>query len=297
MNFKCMGDPHLGRSFKTGVPLHRVGERERLIREQFERELMEVKTDLHVGLGDTFDKFVVAPEVVLFAADVYTRAVKANPGTRFIVLRGNHDVSRDLNKASSFELFKRLCPEVTVVDEAPLVIGNFGFVPFDAFKTAADQIRELPDGLDRVFTHFDYTDFGGDHVLPTALLAEKGILQVTNGHDHLRRTEKRHGVTVDIFGSLQPYTHAEDGEGRWYRTVSLDELAGLDATNLNIRVLLQEGEVMPAELDCLSLIAKRVSSEAVVVDTHEFDGIDIGAALSALLPESIRAEVMEVFHQ
>lgn len=300
-DFVCLGDPHLGRSFKTGTPLHRVGDREAMVWQQFRNDLLDVKAPLHINLGDIFDKFVVAPEIVIEAAIAYRAAAEAQPDVTFVVLQGNHDVSKDLTKQSSFEIFEMLVreiPNIIVVNNEPVVIGNYGFVPYLPFATAVDQIRQLPDGLDRVFTHFDFVDWGGDHVLPTALLAEKNILHVTNGHDHTPRVEKRHGVTVTMHGSMQPYTHAEDAEGRLYRTVTLDELAGMDCTNLNIRVLLAEGETLPADLDCLSLTAKRAAAgEAEAVDTTEFESIDLGVELAALLPESIRAEVMEVFGQ
>lgn len=298
--FACMGDPHLGRTFKTGVPLHRVGEREALIHTQFARELMHPAAPLHVNLGDLFDKFVVTPEVVIFAADTYLQAAKANRSTHYIVIRGNHDVSRDASRASSFELFARLvgsAPNITIVDERPLVVGNLGFVPFNVFGSALDGINALPDGLTRVFTHFDYVDWGGDHVLPTLRLSEKGIFNVTNGHDHLCRVEKRHGVTVDIFGSMQPYGHAEDGTGVWYRTVRLDQLDGLDSHWLNLRVLLSDGEVLPSDIDCLSLTAKKIKDhgESVEVDTEAFDSFDIEAEISAAVDPSILEELLGVF--
>ena len=297
-NFTCMGDQHLGRAFKSGVPLHRVGEREALIHAQFARELMHVTTELHINLGDMFDKFVVAPEVVLFAADTYARAAKANRNTHYIVMRGNHDVSRDLSRSSSFEIFTRLVASVsniTVVGDNPLVIGNLGFLSYNAFGTALEGVNSLPDNLTRIFTHFDYVDWGGDHVLPTQRLAAKQIFNVTNGHDHLRRSEKRHGVEVDIYGSLQPFSHAEDGTGAWYRTVTLDELQGLDTHLLNIRVLLADGDVLPTDLDCLSLTAKKIRGEDVVVDTTEFDSFDIEAEIGAAVDPSILEELLGVF--
>ena len=39
MTVNTIGDPHLGRSFKTGVPLHRLGDREAMVWKEFERQL------------------------------------------------------------------------------------------------------------------------------------------------------------------------------------------------------------------------------------------------------------------
>lgn len=301
MNFTTLGDPHLGRSFRTGVPLHRVGDREAMVWKQFDRELQTAPMGLHINMGDLFDKFVVAPEIVLKAAGHYRRAAEAKPETEFLIVMGNHDVSRDAEKASCFDIFRFLVAPLANIHvlTQPSMIGNYGFVPFNAFRSAEDLVAELPDGLERVFMHHDYLDYGGPHVIPTRLLASKGIFNVTNGHDHIARVEKRHGVTVTMTGSMQPYSHAEDPEGDWYRTVTLDQLQDLDATDLNIRVMLAEGESLPTDLDCLSLIAKRISvdeAEGDPVDTTEFETFDIASELEKLLPVSIREEVMGVFN-
>ena len=230
----------------------------------------------------------------------YARAAKANRNTHYIIMRGNHDVSRDLSRSSSFEIFTRLvlaAPNITVVGDSPLVIGDLGFLSYNAFGTALEGVDSLPDGLTRIFTHFDYVDWGGDHVLPTQRLAAKSIFNVTNGHDHLRRSEKRHGVNVDIFGSMQPYSHAEDSTGEWYRTVTLDELARLDTHRKNVRVLLAEAEVLPLDIDCLSLTAKKVRTEDenLSVDTDEFDSFDMEAEITAAVDPSIIEELLGVY--
>ena len=292
-NVVVLGDPHLGRRFKTGVPLHRIGEREEMVWTQFEAELAAHNGDVHVNMGDLFDKFVVAPEVVLRAADIYLRTAKNLKGRTFVILMGNHDVSRDSSKASSFDLFTQLVAgvkNIKVVRDKAIVLNGFGFVPYHPFKPTAELVAELPDDLKAVFGHWDIVDFGGDNVIPTKLLADKGVKLAISGHDHVARTETRHGVKVIVTGSMQPYTHAEDPEGKFYRTVYLEDLENIpDATNLNIRVLLREGETLPDTFDSLSLTAKRVTDEDddVQVDTSQFESLDLrgllGAALEGLL--------------
>jgi DNA repair exonuclease SbcCD nuclease subunit len=296
INFICMGDPHLGKRFKTGVPLHRIGDREQLVWDQFKAELMQATPGLHIMLGDLFDKFIVPPEVVLFAADTYLQAVAANPNTTYVVLKGNHDGSRD-QSTSSFDLFTRLVSGHVVVIDQPCVIKNYGFIPYDHFQTATDQVLQLPEGLARIFTHLDYADWGGDHVIPTELLATRGITKVTNGHDHLCRVESRHGVEVTMHGSLQPYSHDQDADGTWYRTLSLADLEGLDTSRLNLRVLLEDGDVLPVGVDCLSLTGKRVKAEdtSLEVDTTEFNGFDMEAEITAVVDPSILEELLGVF--
>ena len=288
-DFTLLGDVHLGKRFRVGVPLHRIGERETMVWTDFHRSLRTVTTPFHVCLGDLFDRFIVPPEIVLEAALAYRSAPR---GTEYFVLRGNHDVSRDTTRASSFDLFKELVPHVQVIDEI-LLRDSLAFVPFCPFTSAEDQIRQLPDGLDCVFMHHDFTDFGGDHVIPTRLLAEKGIKRVINGHDHIARTEKRHGVEVIMTGSMQPYSHAEDPEERLYLTRTLDQLG--DAKNKNVRLVLAEGEVAPDDLDCLSLAIQRVQS-LEELEPMNIASLDVNRALAEALDGlSIKDELLKVF--
>lgn len=301
MTFQTLGDSHLGKAFKTGVPLHRLGEREALIWAEFEVSLMSVTADFHIHMGDLFDKFVVPPEVTLVAADIYIRAAKTHPNTIYIVLMGNHDPSKDATKRSSFDIFEALTASVPniLVLRKPTLIADMGFLPYSVFGTAKDSLATLLEQgtPSMVFGHWDVVDWGGDNVIPTSELAAAGIELAFTGHDHLMRVEKRHGVKINVVGSMQPYTHAEDAEGSWYRTVTLEELGQIDPTNLNIRVLLQQDEVLPEGINCLSLTAKKVGSEVeeTTVDTEEFDSFDLTGELTKLLPDSIRDEVMEVF--
>ena len=87
-----LGDPHLGKRFVTGVPLHRVGDRERMVWEDFHHSIAACRTPMHVCMGDLFDKFIVAPEVLMGAFQAYLQAPSS---VDYIILRGNHDVSRD----------------------------------------------------------------------------------------------------------------------------------------------------------------------------------------------------------
>jgi len=299
VNYEVLGDPHLGRKFETGVPLHRKGEREHMQRQTFIDALMEATADVHVTMGDLFDKFIVPPEVVLFAAHTYMAAAERNPNTIYVVLRGNHDVSRNRDKASSWDIFCALVdqhPNVWAVDDVPASYENLLFIPYDPFNY--DHLEEhLADGIDTAFGHFDVVDFGGHNVAPTELLASHGIKTLINGHDHLARELVRDEVRIVVTGSMQPYTHAEDKTGDLYVTVSLDDLGTLDLRDKNVRVLLKAGETLPTDLDCLSLTAKRVASdETETVDTTEFDSLDIDDMLAISLDGlTVKDSVMSFF--
>ena len=302
MIFETLGDPHLGRKFEAGVPVHRRGERERMQLEKFRQSLFNATAEVHVCMGDLYDKFIVPPEVVLFAAATYLEAANKNPNTTYVVLRGNHDVSRNVDKASSWDIFCALVdqrPNIIAVDEAPVVHENLVFIPYDPF--GYDHLEEYLAGyvgIDTAFGHFDIVDFGGSNVAPTALLARYGIKTLINGHDHLARELERHTVRVVVTGSMEPFTHAEDPTGSLYITTTLEELPSLDVKDKNVRVLLQPGETLPEGLDCLSLVAKRVTveEERHTVDTSDFDAIDLKDMLARALDGlSIKTKLMEQF--
>lgn len=296
---KLLGDPHLGKVFRTGVPVHRQGERERLVWEDFTQQLDPSGALIHVCMGDLFDKTIVPPETILRAADNYLSAAHSFPSVLFVVLMGNHDVSRDTEKKSAFDVFTALVSgqtNIKVVRDEPLIETGFGFIPYSPFRGTEDLVRELPDGLEAVFGHWDVVDFGGDNVIPTELLAEKGITTAYTGHDHLARELTRHGVDIHVVGSMQPYSHAEDATGDWYVTLEMQDLPEYDLKDKCVRILLKEGEVLPTDLDCLAITAKRVNADAQEeVDTTDFDNFDLLTALKNCLPESVREEILEHF--
>lgn len=297
MKIELLGDPHLGRRFKTGVPLHRLGDREALVWQDFKASL-DTDADLHINMGDLFDKSVVPAAVVLQAAEIYQEAARAHPNTTFVILRGNHDVSRDSEYRSSFDLFTALVANegmIRVVGDTPLVEFGLGFVGYHPFRPTAELVAEMPDNLKAVYGHWDIVEFGGDNVIPTKLLAEKGIHLAYSGHDHLARELDRDGVHIVVTGSMQPYSHAEDPNHTWYRTTELP--IDFDTANLNVRVILKEGESLPLDLDCLSLTAKRAEAEDLVIDTSEFETFDIPTMLAGVLEGlSIKDELLERFH-
>lgn len=300
MKIEWLGDPHLGRKFETGVPLHRRGERERNQLAKFRASLMDATAEVHVTMGDLFDKYIVPPEVVLFAAATYMEAAARNPNTLYVVLRGNHDVSKNADKASSWDLFVALVDAhggIWAIDIEPAAYENLLFVPYDPFNY--DHLEEhLGPDIDTVFGHFDIVDFGGHNVAPTELFARHGVKTLINGHDHLARQLTRHGVEIVVTGSMEPFTHAEDPTGQLYVTVSLDQLAVGDFRDKNVRVVLKPGEALPDGVDCLSLTAKRVGSdEDRVVDTTEFDSLDLDQMLVAALEGlSIKDQLLGYFH-
>ena len=119
--------------------------------------------------------------------------------------------------------------------------------------------------------HYDVIDFqnGNPNLIPLEKL--KAITPVVyTGHDHNKR-EIFDGF-VHVTGSMQPYSHAEDAEGKLYVTCTLDSIPD-DISGKCLRLLLRPGEVPPPDLDCLQLTIKRVGDdeEPVPVQLDTFD--------------------------
>lgn len=291
-----LGDVHLGRRFIEGVPLDRRGDRELMVRDQFVKELRAHNGDYHVQVGDLFDSFDVPNELVLHVADIYRKAAHDLQGCTFIILRGNHDASRNSLKASSFQVFKELVrgvPNIRVID-TPTVIDRIGFMPWDPFMSAEQQAQQLvklaggPTGLgehfklDAVVCHCDVKHYGGDtfNVLPAETLRSLTGLVVT-GHDHTKRTINKNYMVVRVTGSMQPYSHGEDPDHTMYLTLSTEELRDIkvDLTNKYVRVMLRPGEDAPAAPNCLGfktqLLGAKEEESDITVEFESFDTVNL----------------------
>ena len=308
-NIKTLPDPHIGRVFRVGVPLHRLGERERSQLIDLKASLMEGPEEYHVCTGDIMDKFAVPNSILLAVYHSYAKAARARPDRQFYILRGNHDASRDNGKVSSFELLQLMLSSfenITVISEEPYAYGPMGWIPWHPFKTSEEMAEEFismfgDQWFEVIFGHWDVQSFGDktQNLIPTKILSKVTDLIVT-GHIHIPSEFDRDGVRIVVTGSMQPYSHAEDPEGVLYRTLTLTELEGIDPTDLNIRVLLSPGQDLPTDIDCLSLTSKRLveDEEGEQVDIEEFMNLDLGGLLAKRLAGNlVAAKVLTQFEE
>jgi len=298
LSIKLLGDPHIGKTFKNGVPLHRRGEREASQMETFRKSFMwNDEFDIHINLGDLFDKPYVPTELILQTAETYLWAAKHRRYTQFIVIAGNHERHKDLEKRSGFDVFKAIVasvPNIRVIEEPEVITFTtndsrkdlrIGFVPWHPVKTAEEMVRSLNRGIDTLCAHFDIHPLSDPHnMIPTKLMAELGITTYYGGHDHLPRIETRDGVTINVVGSMQPYSHSEDPDERLYVTRDLDTVRA-DPSRYHdkcLRIELGPGEKLDFDIDCLQLTLKKagVEEEDISVQMDEFN-------LDRLLEESL----------
>lgn len=284
-SFKLVGDPHIGRVFKTGVPLHRLGEREKMVQDQLALELLSNDDTPIIIMGDLFDKYSIPDSLVLWLSEVLNEATSWK---KIYNLRGNHCVSKDVNKKGSFDVLERLCPSVVFVNTSHLIslpqhAGSLILFGYDAFKSAKELAEEIPDNLNYLaaFGHWDLTAHGEDthNLIPAEVLARKGVTKAYTGHIHKPQQVTLHGVPVTAVGSLQPYAHGEELEGETlYQTLGKEEVEELLAENenhfedVNIRVLVNSGNTWTVAVpNCLSFQVK-----VLAVDADDLSDLEVG---------------------
>lgn len=294
-----IGDVHLGRSFKTGVPLDRQGEREEQIFIQFTSELATPDLDINICLGDIFDQFVVAPQYVLAVANAYRHAVTTRPDTTFVLVRGNHDASRDADKASSYDLLYELLRGVGNVvvakDHAEVIeqgIFRLGVLPWHPFINSKEMARQLGEGADYceydlVVGHWDRVTFEENPHNAIPLFELKPFTKlVVSGHDHRPFDEEINGIRIVFPGSMQPYSHGEDPNESMYVTMSLEDVKTAlmsDPTlfhDMAVRVLLKRGEQIDFDIDAWSVTTKPIADSGdefvdITMQVESFDMQDI----------------------
>ncbi len=292
MKIDLLGDPHLGRAFIHGVPLHRRGDRERMVWADFENNLATTTADLHVCMGDLFDKRFVSYEVILNAAIAYQKAANRRPNTQFVVLRGNHDINRDLESVSAFDVFTFLMAHnanVHIFAGEYHRIGDYEFYPWNPLKSAAEIAAANAKPCKAAFGHWDTGSFGGDNIVPLAQLkADK----VYTGHVH------KPGVlgNLIIVGSMQPYAHGEEVNEDLYVTRNYSELGDESYHNKCLRVVLDPGENLEDEIDCLQLTVQKQDEElnaTVTIGDFDLGALFVQAFDEANVPEPVRAAIME----
>lgn len=268
---EVLGDPHLGKRFNAGVPLTRRGEREQMVIKDFQDSVMNTRADLHVCMGDLFDSFTVDDTTIVTASVAYKAAADLNKDTQYFIIMGNHDMSRDKERMSSFRVFKETVdgiPNIHVVDEPcdySINTQHLGFFPYDPFRTSAEVMKKYSSSkFNAIFGHWDLDSFGED---PHNMFPVEQIKKITDqaftGHVHLPDIRNYDNLELVVVGSMQPYSHSEDPEHQLYVSLTLDMLKNTDPKLLKdkcVRLILAPGEEAPEGLDALQYITKKLDA-------------------------------------
>ena len=273
-----IGDPHLGHKFKTGVPHHRLGQREEVVNQTFEDALTKAGADgadLCVCMGDLFDVHTVDNDLVYRVYRMYLHASYKYPDTTFILLKGNHDWHRDHSRVASFDIlysllggmdnvFVALTPEPFTMKDGT-VYGLFPWMPPEP-HTALEWAKKVCGGrvIRGVFGHWD-SAWSEHNIIPTQYFAAQGIKHIYTGHEHTPRVTQEHGSKITWTGSMMPYGRAQDPNHTLYRVLTLEEYKDLDEDEFHpycYTVCLAKGEELPYMLDAWEVrVLHELSSE------------------------------------
>lgn len=265
LNVWLIGDPHLGKKFEVGVPLHRRGEREQRQLALFREELATADVSTIVMVGDLFDHPYVGYAVVKAAADLVLAAAAARPHVDFVMMAGNHDLPRNITHVGAFHAFKQMVEgrySNLIVCLKPGIRNGLAFFPWEWDRSAAEQVADLEgEKYVAAIGHWDLKSFPGSsdkHLAPVAAL---GDVALYSGHYHKEGVYRVGGRDVHCCGSMEPYAR---GEGDLYVTLSREDLLATPAEELRdkcVHVLLRPGEDVP-EIDALAITHERVHGSA-----------------------------------
>lgn len=298
ITLSVIGDVHLGRVFRTGVPKHRLGEREQMVQKQFQ-DLLKRESDYCVIVGDLFDKVRVSNSCLNYCIDAIEQASKDNPNTKYIVLSGNHDMSKDKERISSFQLLEKYFASNSNKFKNVFIVSSYmepvkasknlllyfsHYNPFMSLDEERPNFYKYKDTMYKVaFGHWEVSDFGSDHFIdrhiPKSILMNFDL--VVTGHEHKPTLTSVDTVPVYVTGSMQPYAFSEEmhTERDLYLTTTIGELDkklkkdNSSLKNTNVRILLDTGDSIPEPFECLSLTYKNIG-KVVIKQDGEKEAID-----------------------
>lgn len=301
---QTIGDPHLGKSFKNGVPRNRLGDREGMVKEVF-KTLLKSPSDYTVILGDLFDKFQINNETLESVANIIATCASENPSKKYIILSGNHDLSKDSSRVSSFELLASYFRDSNGFNNVefisqyrePIVIPEVKtllyFSHYNPFKSLDDELQTLnirnmfkSVQFKIAFGHWDTIDYDSNKYInrkiPEVVLRDFNL--IVTGHEHKPTFKIIEDRNILISGSMQPYAFNEEieSDGDLYVNITAEAISQIleekpeAFINSNVRIHYDPTKELVPPFPCLSCVYKIVedkSIESSVVFEHELNEI------------------------
>jgi DNA repair exonuclease SbcCD nuclease subunit len=277
--YYLIGDVHLGKKFKSkDIPLNRRGEREKRLTEAFVNKAAQGVASYNRGevrgiiqMGDLFDSFCVSYEDLATVHQIISY-VELNHVPMYII-RGNHDVSKDLGRLSAFSMlsvFYQNSPYIHFITKPTVLDDHVGkgsvLIPYTHGEDLAETVEPYR-GIRDIYGHFGEDNFD---------MLRTSFAHVYTGHIHKPREEGN----LTVVGSIMPLTFGEDETGEVMKTCTLAEyekdLADGVTADRCYRIKLAAGEELPAEFDCIQMSALKEEVDSEDEDlTVEFDAFDI----------------------
>ena len=287
---QCIGDPHFGRSFKTGVSSHRIGERERMQLAEFNRLLNPSDPLIKdiIIVGDLFDKASVSPTVMMNIINSFNNTYN---NRTYYCINGNHHETKDNTKSSSYDLlveFYKDHENIHILNESNHyliqtddgIIGLY-FDDYDSFNgsfTTEHFMKTLKKDCDILvsFGHFDDVSIDGKGYLPHQCILMYSTI-VCSGHIHTPKEyvypDDDNECPILFTGSMQPYSHAEDPDKEIYITIKDNDLDKYDLSKdfkyKCVRIECDPLFSLTESIECLSLTLKVIPNQQTIITTDE----------------------------
>lgn len=303
-NVQTIGDVHLGKIFRTGVPKNSLHLREQNLFQSFTELLNKSDINLVVIMGDLFDKVNVSNEYLNKTIDLFKETCISNPDINYYVLSGNHDLSKDTSKISTFKLLEKYFKQdssfilenlhfvssyteplyIEVVDSLLYFSHYDPFSSLDDYQISSDVFSQ--GSLKIAFGHWDTIAYDSDkfinRLIPNTILSNFDV--IFTGHEHKPNfklfPKNQRNVPVYLTGSIQPFAHGEEipEDMLLYVTTTIPRLkAHLDKNAdyfkySNVRILYNKDDLFPEDFPCLSRTYKLISDLKEVIsedlETH-----------------------------
>lgn len=245
-----IGDPHMGRQFSNISP-----EKQAWFSEQqwgTLKRFFDEQDKPIVVVGDLFDKFTVSDAIKARLLDLLS---KTKGEHEIYILMGNHDSSKNTALVSSFDLVKSVVdswdlPHLYMLKEPMRMIHDrtILLVPWSPTKTVTEMIGfqgMIERAPDTVVCHLDRLSYG-DHesrnMVPFEQLEYHKVSKVINGHEHTPYQGFYGGISYHGTGSMLPYSHAEDPERNWFRTMTVEQVNQASIEELTDKFIRITGE-------------------------------------------------------
>lgn len=204
-----LNDWHLGAVRSAGTTPATAYQLRQDLLTQFEEQLYAIDTDLMI-LGDLFDGPNISMADLLRAFEVLSDWL-ARTTKRLYLVNGNHDLSKDASRLSSFELLCKLLVNVhgrlVVHIEQPTTTPHGHVIPHLANQDLFDlALQQVPPGR-CLFVHCNYDNqfaVESDHSLNLSKEAAEAlpVEYIVFAHEHQGRTEL--GGKVVVIGNQVP---------------------------------------------------------------------------------------------
>jgi hypothetical protein len=334
MPLTLINDTHLGVQRNAGTTPRSSSALKEWLNSEFASLVHRAEGDLCI-LGDLFDQYLVPNTDLVSAVATLSFWCKQHPHNTLHLVAGNHDLSKDSSRLSSFEVLCQLLEymhkNVSIHMEPGWVKEGVWVIPHCVNQDLFDiYLEQVPEGTRVLLLHANYDNFhaeqsdGSLNVKESVAqgLVERGVTLVF-AHEHQHRLALDGNVIVvgnqiptsvaDCLGAPNKYKLEIDGEApRLVRVLQVSDVferrdwrnLGTPPLSGDTKFIRVEGSATANEAaDVVTAISKyRSKSDAfVITNAVKIEGIselkDLPATLEAAKAFDVLSAILETLDE